>query len=137
MKPINLDNEPKIETGFKVPENYFENFSERLLTKIPEKEVKVISIFEKQKNWLFAVAAILVLAISIPVLLNYSNKYNQIKSLTLENYITNNSNINDNDLAELLTQNDIENLKIDLKIEEKTLENELLENENLEEFLIN
>ncbi len=137
MKPINLDNEPKIETGFKVPENYFENFSERLLTKLPEKEVKVISIFEKQKNWLFAVAAILVLAISIPVLLNYSNKYNQIESLTLENYITNNSNINDNDLAELLTQNDIENIKIDLKIEEKTLENELLENENLEEFLIN
>ncbi len=137
MKPINLDNEPKIETGFKVPENYFENFSERLLTKLPEKEVKVISIFEKQKNWLFAVAAILVLAISIPVLLNYSNKYNQIGSLTLENYITNNSNINDNDLAELLTQNDIENIKIDLKIEEKTLENELLENENLEEFLIN
>ena len=137
MKPFNLENIPKIETGFKVPENYFENFSDILMSKLPEKEVKVISIFEKQKKWLFAIAAILIFAISIPALLNYSSTNNQIENLALENYIAENASINDNDFAELLTQNDIEHIKIDLKIEDKTLENELLENDNLEEFLIN
>ncbi len=137
MKPINLDNEPKIESGFKVPENYFDDLSERLINKIPEKEVNVISIFSKTKKWVNAVAAILIIGISIPVLNHFINKSKEIDSLVLENYITYNSTLNETDIADLLTQNEINKIKIDLKIEDLIIENELSGNDNLEEYLIN
>lgn len=137
MKPITLNNFPKIESGFKTPDNYFENFSEKLLNNLPEKEVKVISIYEKRKTWIYAVAAVLVLAISVPVLNQYFNKSNEIESLVIENYLASNTSINDNDIADLLTDNDIQKIKINLNIEDKTIENELSGNENLEEYLIN
>ncbi len=137
MKPINLDNEPKIETGFKVPVGYFDDFSERLMNKIPQKKIKVISIFSASKKWVYAVAAILVIGISIPVLNHFFDKSKEIDSLVLENYIANNSTLNENDFADLLTQNDINKIKIDLEIEDLTIESELSGNENLEEYLIN
>ncbi len=137
MKPYNLENDPKINSGFKVPDNYFDNFSEKLMSKIPNQEIKVISIFSKTKTWIFAVAAILIVGISIPVLNNYLIKSSSIENLDLENYITENQSINDHDIAELLTQNDINKIKIDLKIEDQLIEKELSENENLEEYLIN
>lgn len=137
MKPITLNNIPKIESGFKIPDNYFENFSERLLNNLPEKEIKVISIYEKRKTWIYAVAAVLVLAISIPVLNQYFNKSNEIENLVIENYLASNTSINDHDIADLLTDDDIQKIKIDMNIEDKTIENELSGNENLEEYLIN
>ncbi len=137
MKQYNLENEPKINSGFKVPDNYFNGFSERLMSKIPEQNVKVISIFTKTKTWVYAVAAILVIGISIPVLNNYLIKSSNTDNLVLENYITENQSINDNDIAELLTHNDINKIKIDLKLEDQSIENELSGNENLEEYLIN
>ena len=137
MKPINLDNDTKIEPGFKVPDNYFVDFSERLMIIIPEKEVKEILIFSKTKKWVYAVAAILIIGISFPVLNYFINKSNEIDSLVLENYITYNSTLNETDIADLLTQNEINKIKIDLKIEDLTIENELSGNDNLEEYLIN
>ncbi|WP_310559036.1 hypothetical protein [Flavobacterium sp.] len=137
MKPFKLDNFPKIESGFKIPDNYFENFSERLLNNLPEKEIKVIPIYEKRKTWIYAVAAVLVLAISVPVLNQYFNKSNEIENLVLENYLASNTSINDHDIADLLTDDDIQKIKIDMNIEDKTIENELSGNENLEEYLIN
>ena len=44
MKEFKLDNNPKISPGFSVPENYFENFSSKLLQELPKNEPKVISI---------------------------------------------------------------------------------------------
>ena len=43
MKTIKIENEPKIKTGFTVPENYFEDFSAKMRQQLPEKEPKVIS----------------------------------------------------------------------------------------------
>lgn len=137
MKPINLDNDTKIEAGFKAPDNYFVDFSERLMIKIPKREVKVISIFSKTKKWVYAVAAILIIGISFPVMNHFINKSNEIDSLVLENYLSTNSSISENDISDLLTQNEINKIKIDLKIEDLTIENELSGNYNLEEYLIN
>ena len=54
MKAFKLDNEPKIESGFKTPDNYFENFQSAMIEKLSKepviKETKVISIFRKRKN---------------------------------------------------------------------------------------
>ena len=44
MRTFKLDNEPKIESGFKIPEHYFENFSSIIMEKMPEDEIKVIPV---------------------------------------------------------------------------------------------
>ena len=136
MEQFNLENNSKITTGFKVPENYFENFSERLMLQISENEVKTISIFKKTKTWVFAAAAVLVLGISLSALTKYNTNSNAQKTAELENYIANNTTINDNDIADLLSENDIKKLNIDFKIENNTIENELTNNENLEQYLL-
>jgi hypothetical protein len=136
MNTFNLEKEPKIASGFEVPENYFENFSEKLIAKLPNKEVKVISIFQKRKKWIFAAAAILVLSVSIPVLYQFSINQS-IDESTLENYITNQSTISENDLVDLLNEDAIQKMNLDLQIDSKSIENELLKNEISEQELLN
>ena len=138
MKTFKLDNEPKIESGFKTPENYFDNFSARVMQQLPKAEPKRISFFSKRKSWIYAAAAVLVLAMVVPVV--YTNFYNsspEIDDATLENYISYNTSISDADLVNLLDEKDIQKIDIGLKIEDKTIENELSENENLEHYLLN
>ena len=117
MEQINLENNSKITTGFKVPDNYFKNFSERLMLNIPEKEIKRISIFKKTNTWVYAAAAVLVLGISLSTLTKYNTNLNALKTAELEDYTANNTTINDNDIADLLSENDIKKLNIDFKIE--------------------
>ena len=50
MKNFKLENAPKITSGFKTPELYFENFSKNLMQQLPEKEPKVISLFQKNNT---------------------------------------------------------------------------------------
>ena len=137
MKTFKLDNEPKIKTGFKVPENYFEDFSVKMMQQLPIQEPRVISIFARKKTWMYAAAAILVLAISLPIYNNYFSHSSEIDAVTLENYITYHSNVSDTDLVNLLNEHDIQKMSVDLNIEDITIENELSENNNLEQYLLN
>jgi len=138
MKTFKLDNEPKIESGFKTPENYFDTFSARVMQQLPKEEPKTISLFSKRKSWIYAAAAILVLALTLPVV--YTNFYRsspEIDEATLENYISYNTSISDTDLVNLLDEKDIQKIDIGMNIEDKTIENELSENKNLEHYLLN
>lgn len=137
MKTFKLDNEPKIETGFIVPENYFEDFSAKMMQQLPESEPKVISIFAKKKTWMYAAAAIMVLALSLPIYNNYFSHSSEIDEATLENYITYQSTVSDTDLVNLLDEQDIQKMSVDLDIEDITIENELSQNKNLEQYLLN
>lgn len=137
MKTFDIENKPKIKSGFTTPDDYFEKFSERLMQNLPEKEVKVISVFAKTKTWIYAAAAILVLGISIPVVNQFFNHSSEIDDATMENYIANSSTISENDFVSLLDEKDIQKMSIDLKIEDEALENELSNNNNLEQDLIN
>ena len=53
MKEFRLDNEPKITSGFKTPEGYFDDLSEKINANLPKNEPKVISIFQKRKTWFY------------------------------------------------------------------------------------
>jgi hypothetical protein len=137
MKTFKLENEPKIESGFVTPEHYFENFSAKIMQQLPEEKPKVISLFSKRKTWIYAAAAIMVLALTIPVYNNYSSRSLEIDALTLENYIANNSAVSETDLAILLDEEDIQKVTIDLNIEDKSIENELSTNTYLEQYISN
>ena len=137
MKTFKLENEPKIESGFKTPENYFDTFSARVIQQLPTEEPKTISIFSKRKTWLYAAAAILILGLSIPIYNQFKSPSSEIDDTTLENYIAYQSSVSNTDLANLLNEEDIQKMSVDLNIEDKTIENELIENKNLEYYLLN
>ena len=137
MKTFKLDNEPKIKTGFTVPENYFEDFSAKMMQRLPVQEPKVISIFARKKTWLYGAAAILVLALSLPIYNNYFSRSSEVDAATLENYISYQSTVSATDLVNLLDEQDIQKIRVDLDIDDITIENELSQNKNLEQYLLN
>lgn len=137
MKDFKLENEPKITTGFKTPEGYFDMFSEKLMTQLPKEEPKVISLFHSKKRWLFATAAVLILALSVPIFNTLSTNKEQIDQATLENYITYHSGISEDDLVDLLEKEDIEKMKVNYDIQDEMLEDVLSTNSNLEQYILN
>ena len=137
MKDFKLDNEPKITSGFTVPEGYFDSFTEKILTQLPKEESKVISINTTKRKWYLAVAAILLLMLSIPIYNNLSLKQDEIDAATLENYIAYNSSITEDEIVNLLELEDLKHMKVDLTIDDAYIEDILKSNTNLEEYLIN
>lgn len=137
MKTFKLDNEPKIQTGFTVPENYFEDFSAKMIQQLPKNEPKVISLFARKKTWMYAAAAVMVMALSLPIYNKYSRPSSEIDSATLENYITYHSTVSATDIVNLLDEQDIQKISLDLDIEDVAIENELSQNKNLEQYLLN
>lgn len=136
MKNFNLGNEPKITSGFTTPDGYFDTFSEKVLAQLPKQESKVISIFSSKKVWYFAVAAILILMLSVPLFTKYSTQQEEIDTATLENYIAYQSNISEEEIVNLLEQDDLDKMKLDFNIDDATIEDALKSNSNLEQYLI-
>lgn len=136
MKEFKLDHQPKITAGFKVPEEYFDKLEKAVQNKIARKETPVFNLFTK-KNWIIAVAAILVIALSIPI-------FNQIKTLPssidqaqVEVYLTEQYNLSEDDIVDLLDEEKIEKIELELNINPTELEEALLTNSSVEEYLIN
>ena len=138
MKEFKLDNEPKIASGFKVPDTYFDDFQSKVIQQLPQKKISVFALSSYNRNWYYAVAAILVVALSIPVFnnLNAPNSSN-IDEASLENYLINHAEISDEDLVEVLNTKELQQMKIDMLIDDKDLEDILTSNGNFEEYLIN
>ena len=139
MNKFKLDNQPKIETGFKTPENYFDTFYDRLELAIEnKKEPKVIAITSIRKKLLYAVAAVFIITVSIPLLTNalQTKQTSTISTETIEEYLSNHQTISNHDVIELLTYEDIKTLEIDLKIDSKEIETILTQNDYLEDYLL-
>lgn len=136
MKTFKLENEPKIQTGFKIPENYFDDLSIKIMEQLPASEPKVISIFKKRKSLIFMAAAILILALMIPILNNLSTTKKELDSTTLENYITYQSNVNQYDLISVLESEDITNMNTSIVLEDQAVEDVLSTNSNLENLIL-
>lgn len=136
MKAFKLDNEPKIETGFKTPEHYFENFSANLLEKLPQTETKTISLFARNKKTFMAVAAILVIALTVPIVSKYVTKSKELDEATLETYLSYQSNLNQYDLIHELDTNDIKNLDQNIALGDDAIEDVLASNPNIEHLIL-
>ena len=136
MKTFKFDNEPKIATGFKVPDAYFDDFHNKIDQRLQENETQTISLFAKRKTWFFAAAAVFIMALSIPLLNIIHNLSTDIDKDTLERYLSNQTNLSNDDIVELLNEEDIQRMKIDLKIEDQELEDILSSNCNIEEYIV-
>lgn len=138
MKPFELKNKNKIKPGFKVPENYFEQFEAKMMEQIQVKnETKIVSIFYRKQLWISAIAAVFLLAIAIPVYFNMANK-NNLDATTIEMYLSQQQGINITELSKHLTDEDIVALEQNLSLSEKNsyaTEEYLLETENLDYYI--
>lgn len=111
MKQFDLHNDPKIETGFKIPERYFENFEDRLMQQLPEQEVRVVSLWQKRTRWISAVAAVFVLGFGLWL---YNNNRNTELEAGTELYLAYQNDITTEDIAAQLTDDDIATIEKEL-----------------------
>jgi hypothetical protein len=135
MKAFNLENEPKIKSGFKTPDHYFDDLSARVLQQINEKEVQVIPIYRRKKVLSLVAAAAIVIALMIPVVNNYNATSKDLDEATLETYLSYQSNLNQYDLAKELDTKDIEKIGKGVALEQETLEDILSSNPNIENLI--
>jgi hypothetical protein len=112
MKDFKLDTTVKINTGFIFPENYFDNFSDRVLIQLPIKESKIISFYARNKKWIYSAAALLVLALSLPLVFQMENSEEHLNAVDVENYLTLQSTISEDEIINLLEQEDIDQLRV-------------------------
>ncbi|MDR6967114.1 hypothetical protein J2X31_001121 [Flavobacterium arsenatis] len=135
MNDFNLDKEPKIGTGFKTPEGYFDDFQLKMMQHLPVQEPKVIPLFARRRTWMMSAVAVLVLALMVPVYFNYTSNNGEIDAVSMENYLAYQSNISQYDLINLLDSEDIQSLDMDLALEDKTIEDILTTNNNFENYI--
>lgn len=138
MKPFDLENKNEIKSGFKVPENYFEQFEAKMMAQIPiEKETKVVSLFYRKQVWISAIAAVFLIAIVIPVYFNMA-KESSLDASTIESYLSQQQGIGITELSKHLTDEDITALQNNLSLNESNpdaVEDYLSESENLEYYI--
>jgi hypothetical protein len=142
MNDFNLENTTKISSGFKIPENYFEQFEVKMMQHIldknnSKKEAKVVSLFHKKQIWISSIAAIFLVAIAIPIYFNMA-KENSLDSITIEHYLAEQQSIGTTELTKQLTDEDITALETSLGVsisENDEIEAYLLETDNLEYIL--
>ncbi|MDI1303937.1 MAG: hypothetical protein PSX42_03655 [bacterium] len=135
MKEFKLENEPKIESGFKTPDHYFDHLSAKVLEQLPKNEPKVISIFQKRKTVIMMVAALLILALMIPIYTGISTNSKELDETTLENYLAYQSNLNQYDLISELETEDITKMQPVSTPEDKVIEDILTTNSDVEQLL--
>ena len=138
MKQFDLENNKEMKSGFKVPENYFEQFEAKMMEQISkEKETKVVSLFYRKQVWISSIAAVLLLAIAIPVYFNMA-KENNLDAGTIEVYLSQQQGIGITELSKHLTDEDIAELENNLSINESNsdaVEDYLSESENLDYYI--
>jgi hypothetical protein len=110
MENFKLDEKSKIQTGFIAPENYFENLQSKIRNRIPEKEVKVISLYQKAKYLVASIAAIFIMGL----FLNIFNNNSQENTMENEDFLTSQTDLSTEDLVEYLTETDIKTLETNL-----------------------
>ena len=110
MNDFKLDNEPKIKSGFQIPENYFDTFSEKVMNQLPKEEPKVVSLWDRNKRWIYSAAAVLVLSLTIPLANQFQSTSTEVATTEtneIENYLAYHASLSDEEIIKLLDKEDI------------------------------
>ena len=137
MKDFNLNNE-KIETGFKVPEGYFEQFESKMLNQlVVENEPKVISLWQNKRVWMTSIAAVLLVSIALPIYFSMNNTTTSVvEDETIETYLAMQPTMSNYEIATELTNEDFASLEESLALNDDAVELYLEENyQNIDLYL--
>ncbi len=132
MNKNKLNTKSKITSGFSVPENYFIDFSDKVLSKLPQEKSKIISLKSDKKYLLFAAAAAVIMLLLIPVFNSFKSSTADIDSATFEDHFVYHSEIDTYELINELDGEDLDTLQSKLIVQDETLENILATSTSLE-----
>jgi hypothetical protein len=105
------NNQQKINPGFKVPEGYFETLESKIMDRVlSEPQPKVKPLFPR-KIIGFAVAASLVLSVSLIFWPSEKEKQQDLAQETLQNYLET-ENLNEYLLTDMLTDEDLKSMEV-------------------------
>lgn len=136
MKKFQLDNQPKIKSGFTVPDHYFEEVCSKVLDQLPSNESKVVNLQPvNNKKWI-GIAASIVIVLGISLTWWYQSRTVAIPTETIENYLTYQSSITQYELINNLTKEDLISLNENLPLNTVELEEHLLKETDVEQLII-
>ena len=135
MKKFDIENMPKTTSGFIVPDNYFEDFSNKVLSQLPDETNRVIPLYKQKSKLLMAVAAILVIGLFIPIFNQLSKPSEELDLTTLENHLSYQTNINQYDLISELDEDDLNKMGATIQLNDEIIEEHLSTNSDLERLL--
>ncbi len=135
MKKFDLENMPKTTSGFIVPDNYFEDFSKKVLSQLPDETNRVIPLYKQKRKLIMAVAAILVVGLFIPIFNQLSKPAEELDLTTLENHLSYQTNINQYDLISELDEDDLNKMGATIQLKDEIIEEHLSTNSDLERLL--
>lgn len=135
MNKFITNNGNKIKTGFLVPEGYFENFEVKIPSEKIRRKASVIQMFAENKKWILSTAAVLI--ISLTLIFQWNRKVEEAYATEIENQLLYNSTISDDDIVNLLDEEAILNIKINTSIDKSELEDDLLKENMIENYLTN
>ena len=134
MNEFKLNKKPKLTAGFRTPDAYFEAVSDKIFETATRK-TNPISVFRMSTKWKMAVAAILVIGVFVPVYMTLTKDTLEVEAPTIENYIVNNTNINQFDLISELESEEIENINVNLNIDGENMDAILTSNSKIENLI--
>lgn len=140
MNDFKLDNEPKIKSGFQIPENYFDTFSEKVVNQLPKEEPKVVSLWDRNKRWIYSAAAVLVLSLTIPLANQFQSTSTEVATTEtneIENYLAYHASLSDEEIIKLLDKEDIAEIEVTNSLDEEALKQALNEDSNTEYYITN
>ena len=139
MKQFKLDNHPKIVTGFRSPEGYFDTLYDRIDFPLKEiKEAKVFTFSRYRKRILYAVAALFVMVATIPLVTNALDmqKAPALNNQAIEDYLSYSRTVSTQEMVELLSYEDIQSLEVDVSLDTKEIESFLTQADFIKYYLI-
>jgi len=134
MKPINLNNHPKIKSGFTVPEGYFESFSAELLTQIKDTDRKVVPIKSRVFIRLSA-AATIILFLGVGAYFYFFTKSEIDYTDQIELYLSANPEITTHDIISYMDYSDVSSLEAKHNLQAEDIEGFFIENYIVEDIL--
>jgi uncharacterized membrane protein len=106
MKDFKLDNK-KIDSGFKAPENYFDNLEDAILLKMNRNNPKPVKRLWTSSVWLYNTAAACILIV-LGFVLYFNQNDTEIDTTYLESYLV--SNTTSDEIYKNFTNEDIQQL---------------------------
>lgn len=123
-------------SGFKVPENYFESFEEKFAKNLTsEKEIKVIPFIPwKKMLYVSGIAASIILMVSLFNKNNNKTTFDSLETTLIDKYIVEEELTNE-EIATLLSDDLTLNNFMDSHLIDANLEEYILNNSSVEEYL--
>lgn len=136
MKPFKLDEIEKIKTGFKIPEGYFDDFSQELQQKITQSQPERKRYLSQRLRRVISVAALLIAALGIALIQYTKAPKTDVTDESIENYLATDAPLSNDDWANLLDEKDLQKMELNLQLNHQEIEDLLSSDENFEKYLL-